>query len=595
MAIGAGLAARGEFSASCRTEMAAQCGEVVTLQLGPFSNCVGAHWWNLQDSLMSLQSRDGRETAQLCSDVTYRHGETLSGRDTYTPRLIAVDRKGGVASLPVLGFLYEERETKCATPAWTGNLSTHQEEPPETGPLQAELSVGEGEKLRGGDGVAAGGEGLVGAPGATRRDLHHERRGNVWSDFLQTNLHPKSLCVVSQYSHGGSGTEGPEAFGQGEALFREAAYGEELEDRLHFFTEECDYLQGFHIVCDLHSGFSGGGAKVAELLHDEYPGRGILSWGTYPVPPADRDLHKDMYQLLNCIMGIVHLSNHSSLFCPLTLNSSLGRRPGPPVALTHLLYDAESQYHSSAVLALTLDTLTAPYRTAPSRLSMVQLADALNFSGRKVMTAASSLPFPLESSSSLADAFQSYVGTPPWTCLSGCGGPQVSGGSTCFSQSVVLRGVREAQHIRPLPRGTRPPSALHTCGTSDEILQRYLQTVSPGAVSLASVLQPPCTLGPTFPQFFSPHVTREGFTAETPLSPPTAVDSIPALAALQASRALGPMLLGLSKEVREIDVRRGQSFLNAGVEEGQLQEALEELRDLAQCYSPAQDSEGDSD
>ncbi|KAE8589172.1 hypothetical protein XENTR_v10022907 [Xenopus tropicalis] len=528
--------------------MAAPCGEIVTVQLGPFSNCLGAHWWNLQDAEISRQSHKRQQESEICSDVTYRQGVTLRGRQTYTPRLIAVDLKGGLSSLREEGFLYEDRDTTCATPAWTGNLSTHREEPQETSPLQAELRREKGEEPTAGDVLGADGTGPVGGGpvlGAPGKRFLSERSVSVWSDFLQTNLHPKSLCVVSRYSHGGSGTEGLEAYGQGEALLQEAAYGEELEDRLHFFTEECDYLQ---------------------------------------------DLHRDMYQLLNCIMGIVHLSNHSSLFCPLTLSSCLGRRPGPPVALPHLLYDAESQYHSSAVLALTLDTLSAPYRTAPSRLPMVQLADALSFSGRKVMMAASSLPFPL-GSSSLADAFQPYMGVPPWTCLSGCGGPHRGGESGSFSQSVVLRGASQALQISPLPPGTRPPSVLHTCSSASDTLQCYLQTVAPGAVSLASTLPAPCTLPPTFPQFFSPYVTRSGFTAETPLSEPSAVDSIPALAALQTGRALGPTLQALHKEVRGVDVRRWPSFLTAGVEEGQLEETLEELQRLAHCYTP----EGDSD
>lgn len=34
-----------------------------------------------------------------------------------------------------------------------------------------------------------------------------------------------------------------EAFGQGEKLLQDAAYLDELEDRLHFYVEECDYLQ----------------------------------------------------------------------------------------------------------------------------------------------------------------------------------------------------------------------------------------------------------------------------------------------------------------------------------------------------------------
>lgn len=34
-----------------------------------------------------------------------------------------------------------------------------------------------------------------------------------------------------------------EAFGQGEGILKEPRYQEELEDRLHFYVEECDYLQ----------------------------------------------------------------------------------------------------------------------------------------------------------------------------------------------------------------------------------------------------------------------------------------------------------------------------------------------------------------
>lgn len=41
----------------------------------------------------------------------------------------------------------------------------------------------------------------------------------------------------------GSETGRLEAFGQGESVLKEPRYLEELEDRLHFYVEECDYLQ----------------------------------------------------------------------------------------------------------------------------------------------------------------------------------------------------------------------------------------------------------------------------------------------------------------------------------------------------------------
>ncbi|KAK1207991.1 MSTO1 protein, partial [Pygoscelis papua] len=155
----------------------------------------------------------------------------------------------------------------------------------------------------------------------------------VWSDYLNVHLHPKSIYVIHQYMHDGY-CGCLEAFGQGERLLQDPGCIEELEDRLHFYVEECDYLQGFQVLCDLHNGFSGVGAKVTELLYDEYSGKGILTWGLTPVVsnvgiltvgfPPPQDSQKNFYRLLNTALGIVHLSSHSSLFCPLSLSGSLG-------------------------------------------------------------------------------------------------------------------------------------------------------------------------------------------------------------------------------------------------------------------------------
>ncbi|NXX65814.1 MSTO1 protein, partial [Spizella passerina] len=152
----------------------------------------------------------------------------------------------------------------------------------------------------------------------------------LWSDYLSVNLHPKSLQVIRQYLHDGD-CGCLEGFGQGESLLQDPACVEELEDRLHFFVEECDYLQGFQVLCDLHNGFSGVGAKVTELLHDEYARKGILTWGLTPVLSAvggwifpPQDPQKSFCRLMNTALGIAHLSRHSSLLCPLSLHGSLG-------------------------------------------------------------------------------------------------------------------------------------------------------------------------------------------------------------------------------------------------------------------------------
>lgn len=142
-------------------------------------------------------------------------------------------------------------------------------------------------------------------------------------------------------------------------------------------------LQGFQILCDLHDGFSGVGAKTAELLQDEYSGRGVLTWGLLPGPynlgvsereswwekedPTEswppkashshfyyQEPQKNIYRLLNTAFGLVHLTGYSSFVCPLSLGGSLGLRPKPPVNFPYLHYDVrlKAQFVSLSYLWL---------------------------------------------------------------------------------------------------------------------------------------------------------------------------------------------------------------------------------------------------
>ncbi|KAG9465991.1 hypothetical protein GDO78_017378 [Eleutherodactylus coqui] len=324
---------------------------------------------------------------------------------------------------------------------------------------------------------------------------------------------------------------------------------------------------------------------MVELLHDEYPGRGILSFGTYPVPSGRKDPCKALYQLMNCVLALGPLSSYSSLFCPLSVMSSLGRRPGTPTVFPQLLYDASVQYHSSAVLAVVLNTLTVPYRMSSSGLSMSHQAETLTFGGRKVLAAACAVPFPLSSPMSLSDALLPHRSAAPWRSVSACGG-----GAAIFSQSVVLRGLPEMHHNSLLP-GRWPPSPLHTHESEQQVLQEYLRTLYPGTLSMTHVLRAPCTLGPTFPQFFSPYVTKDGFTTEEPQAAPPVVGHIPVLGALQTTSALEHMLCGLCDELSMAVVRRWMNFSTAAIEQDDFREAVDDVRNLAHHYRAREGNE----
>ncbi|XP_042702218.1 protein misato homolog 1 isoform X4 [Chrysemys picta bellii] len=536
----------------------------LTLQLGSYAGFVGAHWWNLQDAALRCESEVQEQERKICPDVLYRAGRTLSRQETYTPRLILMDLKGSLNSLKQEGCLYGDTKIDTSV-AWQGNLMTHQEDPPAKNLFLQDLSKLEGGMSSDG-GFSPRALPLSKDVSQLPTQLHVSQKGHqlegsvrVWSDYLRVRLHPRSIFMIHQYNDDGESSQ-LEAFGQGESLLHDPTYLEELEDRLHFYVEECDYLQGFQILCDLNNGFSGVGAKVTELLHDEYSGRGILTWGLTPVIHNVGVSWKDFYRLMNTVLGIVHLSSHSSLFCPLSLNGSLGLKPEAPVTLPYVHYDASLNYHSSAILATALDTLSAPYRLHSSQFSMVQLADAFNSSGRKVVAAGTAVPFPMAYGQSLPDALCSYQLAVPWTPLSSCGEQK---DSCCFAQSVVLRGIGKENHI-----------------------------------STSYLIQGPCKVLPPYPQFFSALLNKQGFLLDKLPSCSTAVESIPVLTALQSSPALYSALYRLYKELHQVDVRRWASFFSAGIELYDFQEALHELRTLSQCYktsSELDESEDEAD
>ncbi|XP_039316177.1 protein misato homolog 1 isoform X2 [Saimiri boliviensis] len=561
--------------------MAGGAREVLTLQLGHFAGFVGAHWWNQQDAALGGATDAKQPPGELCPDVLYRTGRTLHGQETYTPRLILMDLKGSLSSLKEEGGLYKDKQLDAAI-AWQGKLTTHKEELYPKNPYLQDFLSAEG--VLSSDGVwrVKSIPNDKGPPQLTTSTtpkplIPTEGSIRVWSDFLRVHLHPRSICMIQKYNHDGEAGR-LEAFGQGESVLKEPKYQEELEDRLHFYVEECDYLQGFQILCDLHDGFSGVGAKAAEMLQDEYSGRGIITWGLLPGPCHRGEAQRNVYRLLNTAFGLVHLTAHSSLVCPLSLDGSLGLRPEPPVKFPYLHYDATLPFHHSAILATALDTLTAPYRLCASPVSMVQLADMLSFCGKKVVTAGATIPFPLAPGQSLPDSLMQLRGATPWTPLSACGDPS---GTRCFAQSVVLRGIGRACHTSQLTPGTPPPSSLHACTTGEEVLAQYLQQQQPRAMSSSHLLLTPCRVVPPYPHLFS-SCSPQGLVLDGSLK--GAVESIPVFGALCSSSSLHRTLEALAGDLTKLDVRRWASFMDAGVEHDDVAELLQELRSLAQCY-----------
>lgn len=572
--------------------MGSHCREVITIQLGHYSNFVGTHWWNLQDASFSYDPDSPQ--GELQNDIVFREGQTPGGHVTYTPRLIAMDLKGSLQTLRQEGCLYDNNQETTSV-MWEGNVMMHKESPPTKNPFLQDLdTLDTGKILAETDFDTASVpqcSGTVSIESVNSR-LERSLKGyrlegsvRVWSDFLRIHLHPRTISVIHQYNHDGE-TQRLEAFGQGEMLLQGSVL-DDLEDKLHFFSEECDYLQGFQVLCDLADGFSGLGSKVTEMLQDSYGGRGILTWGLAPVSHPEPTPMKDLYHLLNYTLGTVHLAQHSSFFCPLTLRGGMGRRPTSPVAFPHLNYDPTLWYHSSSILALALDSLTVPYRLRNNSIPMGQMADALAVSGRKVVAAYGAVPFPMTHGSSLHEALRDSAEALPWRPLSAC--PEPTDGR-CFGQSVTLKGLAGQTLISPLTPGSKAPSFMHSSPSAEDILASYLESHYPATPMALQLVSSPSKLTPPFPQIFHRSLGPQGLLQSQAPPSGSVVASLPVLTSLQSSPALGPWLAEMLHVATALEPRRlAPTYLSHGPELADFQESLEVLRGLAHCY---QDNNG---
>ena len=221
--------------------------EVITLQFGHYSNFVGTHWWNIQESSFCYDPSSSFQQ-EINPDVLFREGLTLHGDQTYTPRLLVFDLKGSLKNLPKYGTLYQTPSDGHET-LWEGAVSVHESEPEPKNEFQMDLeAVLESENDRETE-VSVDNRTLDQDPvDKNPREKFYDLDKNVfvWSDFSGTCLHPKSIQLVRDYLHDGS-TSPFDVFGYGQSVAKDEHFYDEFESNLHFFVEECDSLQGFQV------------------------------------------------------------------------------------------------------------------------------------------------------------------------------------------------------------------------------------------------------------------------------------------------------------------------------------------------------------
>ncbi|KAG5928930.1 hypothetical protein E4U42_007635 [Claviceps africana] len=337
--------------------------EILTLQLGNLGNYAATHFWNAQESYFTYGEH---EESAVDHNVHWRAGVGADGAETFLPRTVIYDLKGGFGSLRKMNALYDAgtEVDGAAASLWNRAPAIHKQQPLEPSAYQQSLDAGT-EPAR-----------------LTTSNVRY------WSDYSRTYFHPKSAVQLYDFElH--SSIRPFESFSMGTELFSSLDSEQDIVDRdWRPFVEECDLMQGMQVFTAPDDAWGGFGASYLEQLRDEYPKSCIWVWACQS-PMTDVAREKRQLRMANIAQSLHQGYSQASILVPLAV---------PPEASSASLprLDRSSPWHNSALFAAVAESASIPtrLRDGGGHVSMSDMAESLNRSGNQTLVSAGMSPFP---------------------------------------------------------------------------------------------------------------------------------------------------------------------------------------------------------
>ncbi|KAF4628314.1 hypothetical protein G7Y89_g9836 [Cudoniella acicularis] len=326
--------------------------EIITLQFGQKSNYLATHFWNTQESYFTYSAD---EESLVDHDVHFRPGIGADGTETFTPRTLIYDLKGGFGSLRKINALYEVEEPPISHGLWNGPAVVQRQAAIQQNEYQRSLEEG------------------VPPPQLTSKSVRY------WSDFNRVYFHPKSIIQLNEYELNSSLTPF-DNWSTGEELFNSLDKEHDLLDRdLRYFAEEADQMQGIQLMAGVDDAWGGFAAKYLDRIKDEYAKTPILFWGLED-NIANIPREKRFMKLSNTARSISEIATQASIFVPMTI---------PTKALPqYVALDQSSLWQVSGLLSTAMESMGLPSRlklTSSNRETINMLSNSLNVNGNQTI------------------------------------------------------------------------------------------------------------------------------------------------------------------------------------------------------------------
>ncbi|CAG8526737.1 2623_t:CDS:10 [Dentiscutata erythropus] len=553
--------------------------EIVTLQFGHFSNYVGAHFWNNQEEYFSFDTGQHAQEIEVLHDTLFRAGVTQSGIETYTPRLMVYDLKGGFGSIKKMNRLYDEisdyqKDCNCVSASRFHDLvvrnwksKTYAQTPyPKNEYLQ---SLEEEEEK---DLSAEYTNNME--IDSTERIFDLDETVKMWSDFNRIYYHPKSINTISNYQFDDE-LMPFDVFSYGKnAYLSQQKEEDSFEENFRFFTEECDAIQGFQVLTNIIDGFGGFTCSFIERLREEYPKTPVISFGiTDGQEWSPVGHHRYFKQIMNSSLSTIYLSELSSLFIPLNVHTNLLRHGSTKFIQPTI----NLPYHSSCVLSAAIETSTFPFRSRRNTIHMHDFVTRLNWHGNtKIGTLGFAFPLPMSVYGDIDT--QTLLPNDDRSVLNDLSLPPEPHTSKIYGQSVVVRGI---------PDEFRAVSGIEQKKSSDVISDMFGRFQSLGSYSNSffstNVFYP---IPNSFPNIFK-NLNSDGYIDESAKFIDTRqIHFVPTLSHLTISTRVHKLLQNYKTELQKVNFNFFPEFGEGseGLSSDDFIEAKELLSNLCEVY-----------
>ncbi|KAG4107676.1 tubulin nucleotide-binding domain-like protein [Neocallimastix lanati (nom. inval.)] len=345
--------------------------EIITLQLGSTANFVGTHFWNsLENKINRIKEGNNENNSQ--GDVSnkdyqnisifYKTGISMQKEETFSPRLLIMELKGGLNSIKNSNPFYQNAIDfnalkNDATQLWPGKIETYENDVDERSTFQKTIENPNFEYQK------------LFNSGYNPKSLDlNENTVKSWSDFNISYYHPKTSIELSEYNVNDETTPFG-SFSCGEELYTNGQYGDLLmDDNLRFFLEDCDQLQGFQIICETTSAFGGFTSKLIEEINDEFGHHNVLVYG------VENKEENTLLSRINKSLCMQAFNESSLLYIPLEITNT----PANNFWSKYYSANVNSLYHSSAIFSSVIESVSLPFSSSKNYDSMIDICSSLS-------------------------------------------------------------------------------------------------------------------------------------------------------------------------------------------------------------------------